>query len=589
MMLFWKLLRLRSRLRSDDHATREAAANALVEIGPTAVPHVLVALCDPDQRVQMLAARVLGRLKDPRAVDSLVASLGATRGSVQVGLEKELIGALASIGNAPAIGALVSSLKKERLRDPAAVALAKLGGTAVEHVGRALADNDEEVRCIAAEVLGRMGNAGAAPFLAAALHDRSYQVRGAAVEAILQLADPDAVQTLRQCPDAVDLLSRSLATSDSSKRLAAVRALRGVGGARAAVPLAVRCDDKSPDVRKAVEEALREIGNPRVVAELIGLLRAPKKGDRAEAAIALGGLGQPEAAEPLIAALRDEDGYVRASAARALGRIPAPQALVALLTALHDTDSTVQQHAAEALGKIGNASAVGPLLQTLPDAGRNTRLAAIQAIGEIGSVTAVPDLLATLHDEDILVRVAAEVALGALGDRRAVEPLIARLKRHRDAEMNTYEVAALVDALGRIGDPRAVEPVVTILCAPCEWRVQDWWYEVDARKAAAEALGKIAHASTIALLQSALKTQAWQIAKGIEVLEVCLTRSAKDVPEHALRAVASLPDTVPGVKFSWIPPVGSDRGGAWKTTPDVVSCVAPRRLARQELDRRGLT
>jgi formylglycine-generating enzyme required for sulfatase activity len=78
-----RVSRLISQLKDADHDAREAAANALAEIGTPAVERLIVALRDKDARVRRVAADVLGKIKDPRSVDPLTAALDDPNDEVQ--------------------------------------------------------------------------------------------------------------------------------------------------------------------------------------------------------------------------------------------------------------------------------------------------------------------------------------------------------------------------------------------------------------------------------------------------------------------------------------------------------------------------
>ena len=74
-----------------DHDAREAAAEALGEIGDSRVVEPLVAaLGDTDDDVREAAAEALGKIGDPRAVDPLTAALNDPDHDVRKEAEKAL-------------------------------------------------------------------------------------------------------------------------------------------------------------------------------------------------------------------------------------------------------------------------------------------------------------------------------------------------------------------------------------------------------------------------------------------------------------------------------------------------------------------
>jgi len=75
----------------NDYDVREAAADALGEIGdPRAVEPLIAALGDPDGDVREAAAEALGTIGDPRAVGPLTAALKDPSGGVRQEAEKAL-------------------------------------------------------------------------------------------------------------------------------------------------------------------------------------------------------------------------------------------------------------------------------------------------------------------------------------------------------------------------------------------------------------------------------------------------------------------------------------------------------------------
>ena len=177
-----------------------------------------------------------------------------------------------------------------------------------------------------------------------------------------------------------------------------------------------------------------------------------------------------------------------------------------------------------------------------------------------------------LRSKDWRVANAAAEALVNIGDARAFDSLVAVL---RDKDENVRQVAA--EALGKIGDARAVEPLVAAL------RDKDG----EVREKAEEALRKIGSTHAVILIAMALRDQNWEVSRGIWVLQKLLEQTSEGMPENSLRAVATLNDTVSGIKFSWSPPV-CERSGYWSGEQDEVECSHIRQLARQELIRRGL-
>jgi HEAT repeat protein len=457
-----------------DANMREAAAEALGEIGAPAVPGLLAALRDESWQVREAAAKALEQIGAP-AVPGLLAALRDESWQVREAAAK----ALEQIG-APAVPGLLAALRDEswQVREAAAKALEQIGAPAVPGLLAALRDADWNARRAAAEALGEIGDAAAVPGLLAALRDADADVRREAAWALGRIGDAAAVPGLLA----------ALRDADADVRWAAAWALRKIGDAAVVPGLLAALRDADWRVRWEAAAALGEIGDAAVVPGLLAALGDADANVRWAAAAALGEIGDAAAVPGLLAALRDADADVRWAAAAALGRIGDAAAVLGLVAALRDADERVREAAAWALRKIGDAAVVPGLLAALRDADADVREAAAWALGKIGDAAAVPGLLAALRDADADVREAAARALGEIGDAAVVPGLLAAL---RDADERVREAAAA--ALGQIGAP-AVPGLLAAL------RDADW----NARRAAAEALGQIKDATSVPKLLEVL-------------------------------------------------------------------------------------
>ena len=214
-------------------------------------------------------------------------------------------------------------------------------------------DAGVEVRCVAIDFLGQLGEEGraGAQVLTTALKDADPHIRKVAAAALGKISptSPEAVPLL------IDLL-------ETDARIAAARTLSVYG----------------PEAREAV-------------AALQKLLKDPEGEMRWNAARTLGKIG-PDArpAVPLlIAATTDEDALVREHAAEALGDI-GPQAregVQALIDALKDKDPRVRRDAVRALGQIGAAAkpAIAAVRERLKDENAKVREAAVRTLELLGA------------------------------------------------------------------------------------------------------------------------------------------------------------------------------------------------------------
>lgn len=184
-------------------------------------------------------------------------------------------------------------------------ALVDIGAPAVEPLCKALRNKDENVRRLAAEALGRLGDKRAVLPLCAALEGST---RHAAARALGRIGDPRAVEPLCQ------VLRETAWTFDNT----AAQALAEIGDRRAVEPLCLALQDTSMQGREGIAEALGRLGDVQAVEPLCRALQDREWRVAIAAAEALGRLGDPRAVEPLCAAVAHESKRMREAAAQAL-------------------------------------------------------------------------------------------------------------------------------------------------------------------------------------------------------------------------------------------------------------------------------
>jgi HEAT repeat protein len=377
------------------------------------VKSLLRELKSEDPGVQSNATRELGKIKDPHAVKPLIAALR----EYPPALNKTIKKALAQIGKA-SVAPLVIALK----------------------------DPDWDLRCNAAEILGKIKDPRAVEPLIAALKDKSSPVRVQAASALGEIKDPRAAEPLIAV----------LKDKNCSVRESAVWALGEMKVPRSVEPLIASLKDDDENVRIRVIKALGKIKAPQSVEPLIALLKDKREDFRRNAAWVLGEIGDRRAIEPLIAALGDPESDVRRNAAGSLAKIGAP-AVVSLIDVLKSGNHLARANAARALGEIKDPRAIGPLIDSLADAGWDDEKMVIEALAKI-SQPAVGPLIAALKDKGRLPRIRrnAAKALGRIKARSAVEPLVEALE---DTEISVRMSAA--SALAEIKRSRAIEVLLS--------------------------------------------------------------------------------------------------------------------------------
>lgn len=224
---------------------------------------------------------------------------------------------------APSVGPEVISVRLSELltdadpsmRRTAAEALGKIGHrSARSRLVLALNDSETRVRGAAALALGRLGDAESGPALVRLLSDPSSAVREAAALALGEIEPSPASEA--------QILAR-LRTPDAPDRIAASRALLGLGTITFSDNLIAALRDVNPTVRQWMAAALGETGDVRAVPYLLSLLRTDvHAGVRSEAAFRLGKIGDKRNVEELLkAAEEDPDLVVRGWARWALQQI----------------------------------------------------------------------------------------------------------------------------------------------------------------------------------------------------------------------------------------------------------------------------
>lgn len=217
---------------------------------------VINALHSPDEEVREEAARALGELGDPRAVEPLIGLLADENRYVR----REAAKSLGKIGDERAIVPLINALKDEDRygREGAAEGLGDMGEKAFPHLVSAMEDADWHVRMGAAVALRLIGDRKALPVLIRAMQDENRFVRREVIKSLGRIGDHSVIDTL----------VAALKDPDRSVRLRAVSALSKCNDPRVVEPLIEALNDEDSGVRLRVIRALEEIDDQRAVEAL---------------------------------------------------------------------------------------------------------------------------------------------------------------------------------------------------------------------------------------------------------------------------------------------------------------------------------
>jgi HEAT repeat protein len=430
----------------EDYSTASAAARALLAVSldrkeDVPILQELILTAWLPNTIQAEAVEQLGRL-GPDAAEAVPALLDmlATRKTVLGSLY--LTNAIGRVGDAALPHVLKAVHTKGKGRDSQMEVLAYLGKPGRDALLKLLTDEDEELREIAANNLGKAGRAPeSVAAMLDALNDLDGEVRTAAAESLFAVGTEARV--------AVPLLTKRLLDPKPSVRIGAALTLYRYGAeARPAVPAlldALKDDDKN--VRAFAAKALRTIGlRKEDAATLIETVKSKGTGTR-EAVYLLTDLGdEAKDAAPVLRELRKDERWEEA-------------VLVALWRVALDGPSGTR------------------LLDRLRQADKSTRYSAASALGGKGSAAtlALPALCDALRDPDGSVRSAACAALGHMGaGARPALPELTALLQHEDEEIVLVQLRLTLTELKATA--KEVAPAVKAHLKKIAPREQAWWY-----------------------------------------------------------------------------------------------------------------
>lgn len=455
---------------------RPAARDALRVAGTAAVPALVLHLQgrikgDPSTAVQLLAEAA-----DQRATATLTAELERGRVAIPIVLR-----ALGATGDPQALVPVLRSLasRDAAIRVAAMESLRPLigsdgraGDVLIEH----LADEDLELRVLAAEYLGLLRVASAVPKLTALLGpDHPKRLRRAAIDALGEIRRPEATKALLAIlregpselhnsaatalsyiadPTSIAPLIEQVRTERNSTRHHVVRALGAVlrahPDANARKALRELANDNSVRVSLAAIASLAAAKDPADAPFLRDLVERGASDRRRTAAWALGEMRDVGSIDVLASAMSAaKDDRLVGDAAWALGEIAAAHPKDPKVVALVDRWLYVAKRGGWA-GAPDATAALARLLWAVPRAERSqllagNRRAALTALG---------------FHRSRLVRINLALALGALsGDDDAARTLAAMLKD--DASIHVRVAAA--GNLARVGGARATTALKTAI------------------------------------------------------------------------------------------------------------------------------
>lgn len=275
----------------EDWRRMRATATSL-KGGPKVVDLIIKEIQVGSPAYKVEAARMLARIRDPRAGVPLVNLIAGEEENVRDAVVDSLE-QMAGILDEPTAAALVDLLKNEDLR-PVITRLLGVIPTSIGPLTAMLKDPDEHARIKAAEILDHLMDPRSADALVDAMSDPA--IRDIAVQTLKKLG---AIR------DRIDEVMNHLSSVEESElregaRQEAVISLHPIG--RPAVEILIEyLEDDDWVVREAAADVLGKIGDVRAVAPLIERLeKDPDTGVKELAAKGLGLIGDSRPVDLLI-------------------------------------------------------------------------------------------------------------------------------------------------------------------------------------------------------------------------------------------------------------------------------------------------
>ena len=519
-----------AKMPAADVATGQPLLGEILSLGPDALKE-LCSLVTPPQDAKDAKARyavhglVLYTARPGAEADRdelEKALLDALAAAQDADLKQFFIEQLQLCGSDAAAGAIAALLGDERLCDPAAQALTRIGtarcaelirgelpkaqGKRLATIVQALgvladkpsaklllpyaADKDQTLRRTAWFALANIGDASATDALAAAAGSEGKYERALGTKYYLLLASRlvEGGQKDAAAKICRGLLKTRTDPAESNVACAALSVLQKAIGDAAADDLLAAVDGKNVYVREAAMALLQGCGGEALTRKLVERASAATGAAKAALISVLGVRGDKSAAPVVIAAMDDKDPAVAAAAMMAAARLAPGEALKLLTARIKSADATVIATAREVLAGLKAEGFDQALAEAMPEAspaGKVALLGLLAARGATGQSKVVFD---ALGDSDPAVREAAVKALAGVagpadidrvlalmlaatdeGQRNNIEDVVVSLCRKANSAKCVLDALAKADAkqrplllatLGRIGGADALPAVM---------------------------------------------------------------------------------------------------------------------------------
>ena len=373
------------RLRSESWEEREAATRALIKLGQAALPHLARVSSEDDAELAWRLGRIrraAGAEPGARAAASL-STLAAMYDRQPAGQRAEFLQSMVALAGAELRPWLIEKLPIEPDGEAQAVMARALGwmggGPAAARALKAVYSRGESSEALRGQILIALAQQDpqeALPLSRAALRSEFDELRGCALDALVQLLDRESLPEVRK-------LAGGGAQVNKTLQVQALDALLGLLDDRAGDLFISALKDTDPLVASAAlggVAALRPAGAAPALIEL--LKEEAKREDVSELSHALfsaiGILNDASFVEPLREILRKGPARLKPPVLGALARMRAVEAVPEITVCLGDAMENARSWAAQAAAAVGLKHAV-PQLKAL-SASAHLGLPAVRAL-----------------------------------------------------------------------------------------------------------------------------------------------------------------------------------------------------------------
>ena len=409
---------------------------------------------DPDCSVQRDAICALTGVKDARVLYPFIRALQ----NGDIGVQQAAMDALAAFEDEVAVYNVLPLLSDKRVyvRSIAKDVLEKIGIYGTELFRCYMADKDEDVRKMIADILGNIKSHEARELLIEMLKDPCSNVRSSAAAGLGRIGDPSIIDSL------IGLLS-----DDEWVAFFAIESLRRIRDKKAIEPLTRLIDSSNIDLQIVALNALGEIGGEKAMYSLMKVVNSerPQTVNTAVKALVklmhgniervLDGIGIERFFNYLTGAVNEiapEELDVKVDFIHAFSIIRNHKSsayILRLISGVEMDNMDILQTATDALEGLGDEDT---LIRALKDNSNICVLIAIRVLGLLKSNKAVPNLKNIFEKVDRDIRIEILLALGNIGGGESLDFLTGMLSyaegHIRGAAARSLGILASSEAIG---------------------------------------------------------------------------------------------------------------------------------------------